>query len=120
VPRSPLDETVRLLTLRARVRVPFRAPTAPFDSPDVFEALGLHEPAPIDVQMGTTRSARRPAHEIAPFSYASRTSLEWPEANTVRGRLYLLPGRPRHRCASSCTATRRATRDSSTRAPGCC
>lgn len=94
MPRSPLDETVRLLTLRARVRVPFRAPTAPFDSPDVFEALGLHEPAPIDVQMGTTRSARRPAHEIAPFSYASRTSLEWPEANTVHGRLYLLPGRP--------------------------
>jgi len=91
---SPVDKFCELLAEHVmKSRVPFRLPQPPFDSPDVFEILGLHKgDAPV-VTTGPASRGNRPEHDVIPFTFPSRVELEWPEVNTVFGELYLLPDR---------------------------
>jgi hypothetical protein len=90
-----LDDLAKLIVRFIGSDVPFRLPAPPFDSPAVFETLGLHLEVPVDVRLGAaTERAKSPAHEVVPFTFPSRTITEWPECNTVHGELLLLSGRP--------------------------
>lgn len=88
-----LDDVLPVLARFMRTPVSFRAPAAPFDSPEVFRTLGLTDDAFVVPALDPPTTARR--HEEISFTFPSRVKTQWPECDTVHGHLYLLPGRPR-------------------------
>jgi dienelactone hydrolase len=81
-----IDDAVRLVTLRERPRHPYRAPVPPYDSPGVFEELGLTTDVVPRVDLGTPVEVG--SYSVTRFSFTSRTTLEWPECNTAHGELF--------------------------------
>jgi len=90
---SPLLDRLAL-AMATRAKVPdYREPQSPFDSPSVYEDLGLHDEVAVDVHLETPVAHSRPAHDAIRFTFPSRVHTEWDACNVVTGELYLLPSR---------------------------